>query len=85
MGKSSKKRLAVERAVILEFMDEDRYWELYKEYGHEVVWDAFSSGVKTLSQRGARFRLFMFIRRWRMRVQRLQHWLESGIKDANQA
>lgn len=77
MQNNLKKKWSVERAVITRFMSEKRYWELQRKYGHSVVWAAFSDAVSMFNRKGLRMKLFYFIRRWRLRFERVLHWLEA--------
>lgn len=83
MMNSRKLSVAAERAVILQFMDADTYWELYKKYGHDTVYKSFSQALCTLQKPTRRMRLALRVRKWRLRLERLLAWLEAP--DANKA
>lgn len=80
---SRKLSIAAERAVILQFMDADTYWDLYRKYGHEVVYESFSKALAIIQKPTWRMRLLWRVRKWRSRAERLLSWLEAP--DGNKA
>lgn len=77
-------REEVERGILISLMGLKLYWSLHRKYGHARTWKAFSDSTAVLSGRGWRRRLFLFTRRWRLRLQRLARWVEE-VAHANQA
>lgn len=83
---SNKLSVAAERAVIFQFMPEDTYWDLYKKYGHETVFNAFSQGLATIQKPTWRQRMLWRVRKLRARVERMQAWLSTAeVADGDQA
>ena len=83
---SRKLSVAAERAVILQFMDAKVYWDLYKKYGHKRVYEAFAAGLATIQKKPSwRMRLWMRVRRLRMRLQRVLNWMATEVPDADKA
>lgn len=78
-------RAKIERGLLISAMSdvggEKRYWELYRKYGHEKVWEVFSKTTEFFASNSWRKRLFLFVRRWRIRAQRLLNWLEASNAD----
>ncbi len=84
MSKISRRariKIESEKAIIMAFMPRDTYARLAKEHGHEVVYGAFSKGVSIQADLGKRqirlIRLHTFVRRQRIRMERLLSWWEK--------
>ena len=82
---SRKLSIAAERAVILQFMDEAEYWDLYKKYGHETVYESFAKALTTVRKPSWRMRLVWRVRKWRAKLERLIAWLSTEAPDGNKA
>jgi len=71
-------RRAAERGLLISTLGEETYGRLHRRYGHEKVWKGFSGAIYVFSKKGLRFMFHMFVRRWRIRFERLQRWLEDA-------